>query len=83
MTTAANIIAQPKREVALTSCPTCRRAVGVYHNRTYQCSCGRGSFYPIPDKKIKWIPESEATLKLMFARNLSQYGLAPYRTREV
>jgi len=70
-------------EVALTRCPTCRRAVGVFHNRSYQCRCGRGTFYPLPDKKIKWLPEDEATLKLTFADNLTQYGLAPILTREV
>lgn len=70
-------------EVALTSCPTCHKAVGVFHNGAFQCSCGRGTFYPIPDKKITWLPEDEAELKLIIAGNLTQYGLAPLITREV
>ena len=72
-----------KREIALTSCPTCHLAVGVYHNRSYQCRCGRGTFYPLPDKKITWLAEDEASLKLTFAGNFGRFGLAPYLTREV
>ena len=62
-----------KREVAMTSCPTCHRAVEVWKDRLYQCICGRGTLRPLPDSKIRWIPEDEATLKLSFAGNHSRF----------
>lgn len=71
-----------KLMVALVSCPTCGRAVGVFQNQTFLCRCGRGTLYPVKENKIVWLAEDEASLKLYFAGNMTQYGTAALLTRE-
>ena len=71
-----------KKEVAMTTCPSCGRAVSVQDSRVYQCSCGRGTLKPLPDFKIQWLPEDEANLTLVFAGNRSRFGLRGVLVRE-
>ena len=62
-----------KREIAMTKCPACGRAVTVWENRLYQCNCGRGTLRPLPDNKIRWLSEDEAMLALSFSGNHSRF----------
>ena len=71
-----------KKEVAMTICPSCSRAVSVQDSRVYQCSCGRGTLMPLPDSKIRWLPEDEANLALVYAGNKSRFGLRGVLVRE-